>query len=120
MVAGYGKALRGLWTGRCDLFVQETVVNLANGRDVTEEVQRLSGEPCRLSFSSVSSVKENSNAALTHQVVRLFIGPDVKIPPGSKLVITQGSYKGTYKKSGAPAVYSTHQEVVLELEEEWS
>ena len=64
MVKSYQGALRRLWDGLCDVYVLETAVNKANGRDEPTEVQKLHGEPCRLSFSSISSTTEQDSAPL--------------------------------------------------------
>lgn len=63
MVKSYQNALLRLWDGLCDVYVLETAVNKANGRDEPTEVQKLHGEPCRLSFSSISSTTEQDSAA---------------------------------------------------------
>lgn len=120
MVSRYQDALRKLWVGRCSVFVQETTVNPANGRNEPTEVQKLKDEPCRLSFSSISSTTEKDEAALIQQVVKLFISKEVKIPPGSKIVVTQNGATHTFTRSGEPAVYSGHQEIVLETFKEYA
>ena len=86
MVKSYQDALRRLWDGLCDIYVLETAVNKANGRDEPTEVQKLHGEPCRLSFSSISSTTEQDSASLIQQSVKLFVSKTVEIPAGSKIV----------------------------------
>lgn len=120
MVSAYGRALRRLWRGVCDVYVLETVRNEANGRDEAAEVRRYQGEPCRLSYSSISSTGERDSAPLVQQTGRLFISKDLDIPAGSRLVVTQAGRTGAWAKSGEPAVYSTHQELVLVPFEEWA
>ena len=39
---------------------------------------------------------------------------------GSKITVTQNGVTTDYASSGKPAVYETHQEVILELKEKWS
>ncbi len=119
MVNSYKNALRKLWDGLCDVYIRETIVNQANGRDEPVETCVLQGEPCRLSFTTISSTKENSEAALIQQVVKLFIDKDVDIPEGSKIVVTQEGKTGNYCRTGKPALYSSHQEIVLEHFKEW-
>lgn len=52
--------------------------------------------------------------------VLLFIAPEVTISPGSKIVITHEGRTGEYSQSGIPAVYPTHQEIVLTVFERWA
>lgn len=120
LVSKYQDALRELWTGLCDVFTLSSIVNPTNGRNESEEILERSGLPCRISFSNVSSTEENNDAALVRQTIKLFIANDVVIPPGSKLVITQAGKTDSYVKSGEPAVYSTHQEIVLERFKGWA
>ena len=91
----------------------EAAVNKANGRDEPTEVQKLHGEPCRLSFSSISSTTEQDSAPLIQQSVKLFVSKTVEIPAGSKIVVTQEGRTTAYARSGEPAVYSCHQEIPL-------
>ena len=107
MVKSYQDALRRLWDGLCDVYVLETAVNKANGRDEPTEVQKLHGEPCRLSFSSISSTTEQDSAPLIQQSVKLFVSKTVEIPAGSKIVVTQEGRTTAYARSGEPAVYSS-------------
>ena len=115
MVKSYQDALRRLWDGLCDVYVLETAVNKANGRDEPTEVQKLHGEPCRLSFSSISSTTEQDSAPLIQQSVKLFISKTVKIPAGSKIAVTQEGRTTAYARSGEPAVYSCQQDFWLSL-----
>ena len=45
---------------------------------------------------------------------------EVTIPPASKLVVTQNGVTRCYRQSGVPAVYQSHQEILVELSERWS
>lgn len=120
MVKSYQNALRRLWDGLCDVYTFETVRNKANGRDEPTEVQKLHGEPCRLSFSSISSTSEEDSAPRIQQALKLFISKNVTIPAGSKIVVTQEGRTNAYAQSGEPAVYSTHQEIMLVPFEEYA
>ena len=113
VIKAYQDALKRLWDGVCDVYAIETVRNEKNGRDEPQEVLKLSGEPCRLSFSSVSNTSEQDSAPVIQQTVKLFISKAADIPAGSKVVVTQEGRTDAYQRSGEPATYSTHQEIVL-------
>lgn len=85
-----------------------------------KEVVALEGQPCRISFSKISQVVQNEVAASTTQGIKLFLSPDVIIQPGSKITVTQNGVTTDYISSGVPAVYATHQEIMLELFERWA
>lgn len=113
------KAIELLYKGTCTVTVQQEYIkdNSATG---FKQVVVLENEPCLLSFSNVTSTKEGEVAATVSQVTELFISPDVDIAPGSKITITQDGVTTDYTRSGKSALYSTHQQIVLELWKERS
>lgn len=120
MVSEYKNALRKLWTGRCTVFVLEQKVNEQNGRSEPVEIVTLRDEPCRLSYKSIPSASQNSEATAVTQAIKLFLSKEIKIPEGSKIEVVQEGVTALYEKSGAAAVYSNHQEITLELFKEWA
>lgn len=87
-----------------------------NGVVSFAEVQVLIDVPCRLSYKTITSNNETDSVSHIHQVTKLFISPDVTIPTGSKITVDNTDYS----RSGVPAVYDTHQEIILELFKGWS
>lgn len=85
-----------------------------------QEVTVLENQPCKLSFETVKGAEGTDTATALSQIIKLFIAPEVKIPPGSKIVITHEGRTGEYSQSGIPAVYPTHQEIVLTVFERWA
>ena len=70
--------------------------------------------PCRLSFKNISQANQTESFAATNQVVKLFIAPEVYVPPGSVIEVTQNEVTRKYKHSGVSAVYTNHQEIILD------
>lgn len=116
----YKNAVRRLWKGKATVTVLEGKVNPANGRTEPSERVIVSQKPCHISFSTVKSTEPSEEAAVTVQSITLFIDPAVEIPAGSKITVTQNGVTGDYGWSGKPAVYTTHQEVHLELFKGWA
>ncbi len=85
-----------------------------------KEVSVLENQPCKLSFSTSKSTQQTESANEITQVIKLFIAPEIEIKEGSKLVITHNGKVSEYKNSGVPSIFSTHQEIVLELLKGWS
>lgn len=85
----------------------------------TESVVVLEDQPCRLSFETLRAAVQTDTAAAVTQITKLFVSPDVVIRPGSKITVTQDNVTTDYTRSGVPAVYPTHQEIVLELFKEY-
>lgn len=131
MVTGKEKSavsryIGGLFDGRCDIY--EYVAETAeNGSSVQKEQAAALDVPCRLSYTtrlSYSGLKSSGGYAAVPannavQQIKLFLGPDITVKPGSKVVVTQNGVTEAYKNSGEAAVYPSHTEIVLEKAEKW-
>ena len=114
------KAIESLYQGTCTV-TEHQKVQKANKSTGFQDVVVLEDEPCRLSFRNITDTNQSDNAAsAVVQVTVLFISPDVRIAPGSKITVTQNNVTTDYQQSGIPAMYDTHQEIVLDLFREWS
>lgn len=123
MVGGrsYAAAIKSLWRGKCTVTVRNNDTTDENtGRVVVGEVDTYTDEPCRISFDTVNATQPENNAANIVQSITLFIDREVVIPEGSKITVTQNGVMAVYEKSGKPAVYSTHQEIPLEIFKGWA
>lgn len=124
MVGGkrcYAAAIKSLWRGKCTVTVRNNDTTDENtGRVVVGEVDTYTDEPCRISFDTVNATQPENNAANIVQSITLFIDRAVVIPEGSKITVTQNGATAVYEKSGKPAVYSTHQEIPLEIFKGWA
>ncbi len=103
-----------------------TVTEMKKGMDAktkltkAEPVVTLENQPCKLSFETLKSAVQTDSAANIAQVTKLFVSPDVSIRAGSKITVAQDGVAADYTCSGVPAVYPTHQEIVLELFEDYA
>lgn len=123
MVGGksYATAIKSLWRGKCTVTVRNNDTTDENtGRVVVGEVDTYTDEPCRISFDTVNATQQENSAANIVQSITLFIDRAVVIPEGSKITVTQNGATAVYEKSGKPAVYSTHQEIPLEIFKGWA
>lgn len=114
------KAQESTYEGKADVIEHKKVKNSKSNLTSYEDVVVLEGQPCRLSFSKITTVAQGETAAKAEQTTKLFISPDIRIKPGSKIIVTQDGITTGYTYSGVPAVYSTHQEYMLELFKEWA
>ena len=111
------KAIQSLLTGVCNIFWFKNSKN-KYGTVVSEVKELYKNIPCRLSFKNISQTEQTESAAKTSQVVKLFIAPEVYAPPGSIVEVTQNGVTRKYKHSGISAVYTNHQEIILDVEQE--
>lgn len=118
-VVGTRKAIEKLYTHTCSIVIKEKIKKPDHSTGFDEK-KLLEDQSCRISFSSISSVNENSNAALKQQSIKLFIAPDINIPEGSKIIVNHDGIESIFSKSGVSALYPTHQEINLELFKGWA
>lgn len=113
------KAIESMYDGTCTVTEYQEYIkeNKSTGH---HEVVILEGQPCRLSFSSSPNTNHTESAAQLVQTIKVFLAPDVRVQAGSKLIITQNGVTTEYKSSGEPALYQTHQEIMLELFKGWA
>ncbi|OON85917.1 hypothetical protein BXO88_09825 [Oribacterium sp. C9] len=108
----------GIFTVTIYAKVKDPVTGLTTRSE--QPVQGLTDVPCHLSIESKTAAIQSESAAAVAQVTKLFTQPDVVIPSGSKITVTQAGVTKAYKRSGIPAVYISHQEIVLDVFNGWS
>nr|DAF02502.1 MAG TPA: head closure knob [Caudoviricetes sp.]DAF30386.1 MAG TPA: head closure knob [Caudoviricetes sp.] len=111
------EAIQSMWAGICNIFGFKNSKN-KYGTVVSEVKELYKNIPCRLSFKNISQTEQTESMSKTSQVVKLFIAPEVYVPPGSIFEVTQNGVTRKYKHSGISAVYTNHQEIVLDAEQE--
>lgn len=112
-------AIESHYDAVCDIIELQSVTEnniRKNNKEVTVETEK----PCRVSFEDIYANTETETEAKKVQKIKLFIAPELVIKPGSKIVVTRKNRKTEYKNSGEPAVYDTHQEIMLELWKGWA
>lgn len=117
-VLAHRKAIESIYDSKCDIIeLQPKVV-----KNITknEEVEVFSNQACRVSFEDIYINTQTETEAKKVQKIKLFIAPELNVKPGSKIIVTGRGRKTEYKNSGEPAVYDTHQEIMLELWKGWA
>lgn len=114
------KAQESLYRGVAAVTERRKVRDGKTKLSTEEDVVVLRDIPCRLSFETLKSVQQTDTAAGTAQTIKLFLSPEVTVRAGSKITVAQDGVTGEYACSGIPAVYPTHQEILLELFERWA
>lgn len=117
--------LKLLWKDTCTIqtAVKVKQLNKAIGHVWTNLV---TDEPCKLSF--FNNVQQNNVASGTVaaapviQQAKLFIRSDLEVPPGSRIKVITHENKKTlfYKCSSKAALFTNHQEILMEVDQEWA
>lgn len=113
-------AVEQTYEGLCTIIEYRDVLNEKTKLSKEEEVIVIEDQPCKLSFEKLEAVVQTETAAKISQGIKLFLAPEISINSGSKIVVTQNGITDEYAASGKPAVYCTHQEIVLKLMREWA
>ncbi len=114
------RAIEDTYIGNCDVVEYRKTRNEENKQNKYSEEVVLSNKKCRLSFETINNTNQTSTTNNAIQIVKLFIAPELNIKKGSKIIVTQNNRTTAYKNSSQPAIYETHQEIVLDLFEGWS
>ncbi len=107
-----------LYADTCTIYTVQKLTDPITHITGSHRVVTAENQPCRVSFSQFPATGQNATADSVSQSVKLFISPNVFIPAGSRIEITRQGITTAYRQSGQPAIYPTHQEVMLELEKE--
>ncbi len=115
------KAVEKLYKDKFSTFEYTENINSETHQTGYDEVCVLTDIPCRCSYSSDSTAVENDGAYNIPQNVKLITSVKYDIKPGTKVIVTKATGQVVaYKSSGQPAFYPSHQEINLELWEEYA
>lgn len=114
------KSIEATYFGELKVTEQRKVKDKRTKLMTDKEVIVIENQPCRLSFEKIQTSAQSDSAASLSQMAKLFLSPDIRIKAGSKLTVSQDGITTDYTHSGVPAVYPTHQEIVLDLFKEYA
>ncbi len=115
-----GKALENTYEGVCTIVEYRLVKDGKTRLSGEKEVTVARDLPCRLSFEKISAAVQTETAAVVSQGIKLFLSPETEIKGNSKIIVTQNGVTEIYSASSKPAVYPTHQEIMLVLFRGWA
>ena len=117
--------LKLLWKDTCTITVNQQTTK-TNGATGFSDVPLCTDEPCKVSFFNNNRLNEAAsvglNAAEVFQQAKLFIKPDLNIPEGSKITVVTHQNNKTlhFKSSSTPGIFTNHQEILMEVDNEWA
>lgn len=114
------QAQEAMYEGLCVIVEYHTVRDETTKLSEEEEVVVAEKVPCRLSFEKLDAAFRTEAATAVSQGIKLFLSPEIKVSSGSKIIVTQNGMTGEYSASGVPAMYPTHQEIILGLFRGWA
>lgn len=112
-------ALNQTFIDTCDIYNTEKIIN-DDGTSYFNWVCVHENIPCKLSFSSTNKIDKNSSVPSLDQTVTLFLSNDIEVLSGSKITVNKNGNTITYRNSGFPLTFLTHQEINLILQQEFA
>ncbi len=109
------KVIESTYDGTCNIYEKQSYKDPDTKVTGQKMMKVVEDRSCHLSFSNISPADETENISRIRQVIKLFLAPEIVVKPGSKIEVTQAGRTEFYSGSGKPAVYCSHQEIVLEL-----
>lgn len=106
-----------LYMDTCTVIEKQLVRNPDTGITSMLDVTAHENVPCKLSHKKMA-YSEGGIVSVLSLTSSLIISPDIVIKPGSKILVTRNGITTAYKNSGEPGRYMTHQEIMLELDDE--
>lgn len=113
-------AVEAYYEGLCSVIEYQDITDEITNITDQEEVTTIQNQPCKLSFERLTSTSQTDTAATVSQTAKLFLAPEIQIKPGSKIVVEWRGKTHEFSCSGEPAIYATHQEIILDLFRGWA
>ena len=120
-ISAYRKSLERFYTDTCSIYESGIRKDPKTGiTKPTDDILLVENQQCRISFKNLSPAVQTDGPSKLSQEIKLFIAPELLIKEGSKIVIIRNGRTTEYKNSGTPAIYGTHQEIILTLVKEYA
>ena len=108
------KAIEATYDGTCRIYGMQSVKDPVTKVTRQEEVLKQEEIPCHLSYSSTAPAAGSDTVTSAVLTIKLFLAPELVVPPGCRIEITQQGRTESYAQSGKAELYSSHQEIMLE------
>lgn len=109
------KAVEATYDGTCRIYGMQSVKDPVTKVTRQDEALVQDGIACHLSYSSAAPAVGSDTVTAVAQTIKLFMTPELTVPPGCRIEVTQQGRAESYAQSGKAAVYPSHQEILLEL-----
>ena len=107
--------IEDLYTHTCTITEKMTVRDPVKKTTTTKDVVVYENQPCRISYVN-QNVDLHDLVNSSTSVVKLFIGPEIEIKEGSRVIADVNGNETTYTCSSTPFIYTTHREYLLRFD----
>lgn len=114
------KSIESQYDSECDIIEKKKIKNPNTKITTFKEIKVYQKKKCRVSFEDISVANNTNTESSVNIKIKLFISPNITINPGSKIIVTKNGKTTIYINSGIPAIYDTHQEIILNEFKGWT
>ena len=106
-----------MYESTCSVWQFSRVYDKATHSTKMKKIALFENIPCHISYGISGAAKQTDTIAVIGQNITLYLPPEYVIPAGSEIIIEGHGRTTKYESSGEPAVYQSHQEISLTLED---
>ena len=106
-----------MYESTCSVWQFSRVYDKATHSTKMRKIALFENIPCHVSYGITGAAKQTDTIAVIGQNITLYLPPEYAVPAGSEITIDTRGKITKYESSGEPAVYQSHQEISLVLED---
>lgn len=101
----------------CSVWQFSQVYDKATHSTKMKKVALFENIPCHVSYGISGAAKKTDTISVIGQNITLYLPPEYAVPAGCEIIIEGQGRTTKYESSGEPAVYQSHQEISLTLDD---
>lgn len=106
-----------MYESTCSVWQFSQVYDKATHSTKMKKVALFENVPCHVSYGISGAAKQTDTIAVIGQNITLYLPPEYAVPAGCEIIIEGQGRTTKYESSGEPAVYQSHQEISLTLDD---
>lgn len=106
-----------MYESTCSVWQFSRVYDKATHSTKMKKVALFEDIPCHVSYGISGAAKQTDTIAVIGQNITLYLPPEYAVPAGCEIIIEGQGRTTKYESSGEPAVYQSHQEISLTLDD---
>lgn len=106
-----------MYESTCSVWQSSQVYDKVAHVTKTKKVMLFDSIPCHVSYGISNAAKQTDTIAVIGQNITLYLSPEYAVPAGCEIIIEGQGRTTKYESSGEPAVYQSHQEISLTLDD---
>lgn len=106
-----------MYESTCSVWQFSRVYDKATHSTKMKKVALFENVPCHVSYGISGAAKQTDTIAVIGQNITLYLPPEYAVPAGCEIIIEGQGRTTKYESSGEPAVYQSHQEISLTLDD---